>query len=192
MAANEIAERLAAACWVQCGSDGGEGGPNYLSNDQIRYRSYVGFQNRIITTTDASLVPVIVLPLDRTLSRSECAVFAQRVGTVGPNDTPLTYRDTYPQYDAAAATYAQCFAQPIMLSWMGDDLSTPLYYPFGLYPGPIAVPDGEDLDTFDAIAIVLPAELGLAYSGDVSVLVLKHPKIEGTTTIEAVLPAEAP
>lgn len=191
MAANEIAERLAASAWVQCGSDGGESLADF-SPDQLRYRSLVGFQNRILTTTNPTLVPLIILPLDRTLSRAECAVFAHRHGTAGPTDDQEDTRQTYPVYDAPAASYAQVFCEPIMLSWLGDDLSSPTYMPFGLFPGPIVVPDDQPLDTFDALAIVLPVGDGVAFAGDFSVLVLKHPKIEGETVIQAVLPAEVP
>lgn len=190
MAANEISERLAAAAWVQCGSQGGEGIAD-LDPDEIRYRSRVGFQDRIITTLDATVIPLLVLPLDRVLSRSECAVFVKRQSTVGPNLDPED-RGTYPIFSVPEADYADVFASPIMLSWLGPDLGTPTYMPFGLNPGPTAVPDGEPLDTFDAIAVLLPTTGGQALSGDFSVLVLKHPKIEGGTTVEQVLPAEAP
>lgn len=186
MSANEIAERLAAACWVQCGSVGGESIAD-LDPAQIRYRSYVGFQNRIITTTDATLVPLLVLPLDRTFSRDETALFVHRHGTVGPNDDPDS-REAYPLYSAPAGSYAQVFASPIMLSWLGPDFSSPLFMPFGLDPGPVSVPVGQPLNTFDAIAVLLPVADGDGFAGDFSVLVLKHPKIEGVTTIEAVLP----
>lgn len=188
MAANEIAERLAASCWVQCGSTGGEGIADFDPAD-LRYRSYVGFNNRILTTTNAQMVPLIVLPLDRILSRSECAVFAFRHATVGPQSGS---REGYPIYSTPAETYAQIFAQPIMLSWLGDDLSAPDFMPFGLFPGPNTIAAGEPLDTFDAIAVVLPTVDNVGLAGDFSVLVLKHPPIEGETVVEAVLPAEVP
>ncbi len=191
MAANEIAERLAASAWVQCGSDGGESLADF-DPAQLRYRSYVGFQNRIITTVNAALIPIIILPLDRTLSRSECAVFAHRHGTAGPTGDPEDSRQTYPVYDEPAASYAQVFCQPIMLSWLGPDLSAPLYMPFGIAPGPVSVPDDQPLDTFDALAVLLPWADGAAFAGDFSVLVLKHPKLEGETIVQAVLPAEVP
>lgn len=191
MAANEIAERLAASAWVQCGSDGGESLADF-DPGQLRFRSLVGFQNRIITTNNGSLVPLIILPLDRTLSRAECAVFAHRIATAGPTGDQEETRQTYPVYDAPAASYAQVFCEPIMLSWLGDDLTAPAYMPFGLFPGPVSVPDDQPLDTFDALAVVLPSDAGVAFAGDFCVLVLKHPKIEGETIVQAVLPAEVP
>lgn len=191
MSANEISERLAASCWVQCGSAGGEGIAD-LDPDQIRFRSRVGFKDEIITTSDAALVPCIVLQLDRVMSRTECAVFVHRHGTVGPNLDTETDRETYPIYATPEANYAQVFAQPILLEWLGDDLSSPTFMPFGLNPGPTTVPLATPLDQFDAIAVLLPVEDAGALAGDFSVLVLKHPKLEGTTTVLAVLPAEAP
>jgi hypothetical protein len=186
LAANEVSERLAASCWVQCGSTGGEGIAD-LDPAQIRYRSRVGFQDRIITTVDATVVPCIVLPLDRTLSRSECAVFAHRHGTVGPN-LQEDDRETYPLFPVPDTNYSQVFCQPLLLEWLGDDLTTPLFMPFGLNPGPVSVPLGEPLDQFDAIAVLLPTEGGAALAGDFSVLVSKHAKIEGGTTLLSVLP----
>lgn len=186
MAANEIAERLRAAAWVQCGAlDGGEG-VDQFDPSQLRFRSLVGFQNRIITTTNAEEVPVIVLKIDgEPCSRKECAVFAFRHGTVEP--VPDS-RASYPILSSAQANYANVFIQPCHLDWFGVDLSNPTWYPFGLNPGPFTVPAGFDLDLFNAIAVILPIADGVAQSGDFSVLVLKHPPIEGETVVEAVLP----
>ena len=186
MAANEIAERLRAAAWVECGAvDGGEGVDTF-DVDQLRFRSLVGFQNRIWTTVNAAEVPVMILKLDDVCSRRECAVFAFRHGTVEP--VPDS-RSSYPVLSSAQANYANVFVQPCHLGWFGPDLSNPLWYPFGLAPGPYTVPGDFDLDLFNAIAVILPIAGGVAQSGDFSVLVLKHPPIEGATVIEAVLPA---
>lgn len=191
MAANEIAERLAAMAWIQCGSAGGEA-VNGLVGTQIRYRSRSGFQNRIITTEEADLLPVIVLPLDRAYSRAECAVFAVRLGSVGPGGTS---RLNYPLLGGPLTDYPQCMAEPCMLEWFGPDLSAPTYMPFGLPPGPPGVPLGQSLELFDAIAVLLPVDDGeppLGRAGDVCVLVLKHPPAEGGTTVQPLLPAPDP
>ena len=192
MSANEIAERLAASAWVQCGSAGGEA-VNALANNQIRFRSNVGFQQRIITTTDANAFPLLILPLDRTLNRNECAVFACRHGTQGPGAT-MTDRSVYPFLTEPVPDVPQVFVQPILLEWLGPDLSAPQFYPFGLVVGviPTAPPVGANLDLFDAVAVLLPVPIANASSGDFSVLVLKHPPREGDTTIQAVMPVPAP
>jgi len=187
MAANEIANRLRAAAWVQCGAvDGGEG-IDQFSADELRYRSYVGFQNRIITTVTAAEVPLILLPLDGVLTREECAVFGWRHGTVGPLNVP-TSRASYPALGAPGANYSQVFVQPFHLDWLGPDLSVPTWYPMGLLPGPQSVPTGFDLNLFNALAVLLPVVADVAQSGDFSVLVLQHPKLEGETVVETVLP----
>lgn len=188
MAANEIAERLAAACWVRFGSVGGEA-VNALDPSEVGYRSRVGFTNRIITTLDGTTAPLFILPLDRTMSRTECAVFAQRIATVGPNDVS---RLAYPLLFTPPADHANVAAEPILLAWLGDDLTNPTYMPFGLLPGPTDVPAGHSLDLFDAIAILLPLD-GAALSGDVCVMVWEHAKPEGADEpIEAALPADVP
>ena len=189
MSANEIAERLAAACWVQCGSSGGEA-INALANDQIRFRSLVGFQQRIITTTDANAFPLLILPLDRAFARKECTVLANRIGTAGPGAT-LVDRSVYPFLTEPVPDVPQVFVQPILLEWLGPDLTAPLFYPFGLVVGavPTAPPVGANLDLFDAIAVLLPVPIANASSGDFCIVVLEHPPLEGTgTTVEAEMP----
>ncbi|HKY36506.1 MAG TPA: hypothetical protein VJN18_11240 [Polyangiaceae bacterium] len=190
MAANEVKERLAAACWVQAGSSGGEA-INAIDANEIRYRSLVGFRQEIITTTDMNGLPVLILPLDRTFSRKECAVFACRHATCGPN---AASRLPYPFLTAAPASVPQVFVQPILLEWLGPDLSAPTFFPFGIINGaiPTSPPLGSNLDLFDAIAVLLPLPAPDAgASGDFSVLVLKHPPLEGTATeLEPELPAD--
>lgn len=191
MAANEIAERLAAACWLQCGSAGGEA-VNSLLAEQIRYRSRTGFQNRIIMTSDVGVLPLVILPLDRQFSRSETAVFGLRHGTVAPGGTS---RLNYPLLGAPLTNYPQCMIEPCLLEWFGPNLAAPTYMPFGLPPGPPGVPLGMNMELFDAIAVLLPLAEGpggLGLSGDVSVLVLEHPKLEGDTVITATLPVPPP
>jgi hypothetical protein len=185
MAANEISERLRAACWVQCGSQDDGEAVAVFDVDQLRFRSLVGFVQRIVTTVNASQVPVIVLQLDDVCSRRECAVYAYRHGTVGPLNTS---RRSYPQFVSAEPGYANVFAQPCHMDWFGPDLEAPLWYPFGLTPGPQEVPAGFNLDLFNAIAIMLPTLDEVAESGDFSVLVLKHPPPEGETEVLQLLP----
>ena len=189
MASNEIAERLVAACWVQCGGAGGEA-INALNPTQIRFRSICGFQQEIITTTDALALPVLILPLDRTLVRSECAVSATRVATCGPF---AGSREPYPTLLAAVPEVPQVFTHPIMLEWLGDDLSAPTFFPFGIINGtiPVVPPEGANLDQFDAICVLLPtidADPFTGLAGDFCVVVMKHPPLEGDTALQPVLP----
>jgi hypothetical protein len=188
MAANEISERLAAAAWVQCGAEDGGEGVAVFDVSQLRFRSYVSFKNRITTTTSPGEVPLLLLELDRVFSRRECAVFAVRHGTVGP--TPAS-RASYPSLGGPAADYSEVFAQPFHMDWLGPDLENPTWYPMGLLPGPQAVPGTFDLDLFNAVAVLLPVTDGVAESGDFSVLLLKHPPIEGDTEVLSVLPVGA-
>jgi hypothetical protein len=192
MAANEIAERLAAACWVQCGGGDGEA-VNALNNNRIRFRSLVGFQQRIITTTDAEAMPVLILPLDRTLNRIECAVIACRHATAGPG-LDFINRAVYPDLLAPVPDVPQVFVQPILLEWLGPDLANPTFFPFGIVNGviPRAPPVDSNLDLFDAIAVLLPVPVATASSGDFSILVLKHPPREGDTLVQAVMPVPVP
>lgn len=195
MPANEIAERLAAACWVRCGPADplGEGNVNLLAAGSIAFRSRTGFQNRIITGAVIATNPLVLLPLDKTYSRRETAVLANRLATV---DTPS--RLTYPSAAGvfpAVGTLLDILVQPIMLEWMGPDLAVPLWVPFGLNVGLLGVAAGFDLDLFDTIAVMLPVDdlvTPAALSGDFSVLVMKHPLPEGVDTIDAVLPAAVP
>ncbi|HKY36505.1 MAG TPA: hypothetical protein VJN18_11235 [Polyangiaceae bacterium] len=190
MSANEISERLIAAAWVQCGSSGGEA-INALDPNQIRFRSLVGFQQRILTTIDALALPVLILPLDRVCNRKECAVYACRHATCGPGGTS---RLPYPFLTAPAADVPNVFVHPFLLAWMGDNLSAPTFFPFGIINGviPTSPPVGSDLDLFDALAVLLPVPVDAASSGDFSVLVLKHPPLEGTTTVLQILPYTPP
>lgn len=193
MAANEIDERIAAAAWVQCGGGAGEA-VNALDPAQIRYRSLVGFEQRIITTVDPSGMPVLILPLTQAYNRHECAVFATRLATCGPGSS-FVDRSPYPRLDAPAISVPQAFVHPFLLEWMGPDLTVPSFFPFGIVNGviPVAPPVGANLDLFDAIAVLLPVPVAAASSGDFCVLVVEHPPLEGTgTVLEADLPAPAP
>lgn len=189
MAANEIANRFAAAAWVRCGGAGGEA-PNSLDPASIRFRSRVGFQNRIITTTNANSRPLLILPLDRELSRKETAIIARRVGTVGRLD-PWYYRESYPVLTTPPTDVAQVFVQPMHLDWMGDDLSAPDYLPFGLTPS--TVPNGFDLDVYNAVAVLLPFEDLEGLAGDFCLFIAQHSMPDAADQpVRQVLPFELP
>lgn len=191
MSSNEIAERFSAACWLRVGSQGGEGN-NDFDPSTLKLRSAVGFQQRIITTTNANTQPLIVLPIDRTLCRAKAAAWAVRIASVGPNDNPLS-RETYPSSSDAPDSVPQVAVQLCHLDWFGPDLSNPLWLPFGLPGGDaFTVPDGFDLNTFNAVAILLPIAEGGGSSGDVCVFVEGHPILEtADLPLQPDLPATA-
>jgi hypothetical protein len=189
MAANEVAERFAAACWVKFGSEGGEA-VNVLTVGEVAYRSRVGFQNRILTTIAVDTIPLFILPLDRVFSRKETSVFANRVSTIGPHDGS---RLVYPYFGVVQGDAPGLFIQPIMLEWLGDDLENPAFMPFGLPPAGGVVPGEGDLDYFDAIAVLLSMNEGNALAGDVCISLYQHPKYDGPDEpLEPALPAELP
>jgi len=188
MAANEIEERLAAAAWVRAGSAGGEA-IHLLDPASLRYRSRISFQNRLITTTDASLRGLVILPLDRVFSRTETAVFGCRLGTVQRDDAD-TSRASYPDLGTPPDNVAQIAVEPIHLDWLGPDLTAPLFLPFGFAPA--SVPLGFDLNLYNALAVLLPFQVA-TLSGDFCVAVFEHAKPEvADQPVQAVLPAEPP
>ncbi len=189
MAANEIAERFAAAAWVKFGSNGGEA-VNVLTVNEVAYRSRVGFRDTIITSTSVEFTPLFILPLDRTFTRKETSIFANRVCTVGPHDDS---RLSYPYFGVPQADAPGLFVQPIMLEWLGADLENPDFMPFGLPPPGGVVPGEGDLDHFDAIAILLSMNEGEALAGDVCLMLYEHPKPDAVDQpVEAALPAINP
>lgn len=192
MSANEIAERFAAAAWVKCGSEGGEGAGAF-NPDFLSLRSAVGFKQRIITTTAANTRPLIVLELDRTLSRRETAVLARRIGTVGYNDDPAV-RTSYPLLNPLPESVADVFVEPCHLDWFGPDLSAPNWMPFGMSGGgSTLVPPGFNMDRYNALAVLLPSVTNSARVGDFVVAVFEHPPPDTTQqTIIEILPAETP
>lgn len=190
MAANEIAERFAAACWVQCGSSGGEAA-NVFDVAQLRFRSQIGFKNILITTTDVNTSPMIVLQLDRVFSRRETALIVNRLGTVEPVEGD---RLSYPLLGGVPDGVSQVAAHPCLMAWFGTDLTAPDWMPWGLGGSP-DVPDGQSVDLFDAIAILLPLEEddGLPSAGDFCVALFEHqrPEAEDEPIVDE-LPAELP
>lgn len=188
MAANEIAERFAAAAWVKCGGAGGEG-QNVFDVSTLSFRSFVGFKNILITTVDVNASPMVVLQLDRVFSRRETAVLVTRHGTVGSVEGD---RLSYPLFGGVPTEVAQLAAHPCLMAWFGDDLRNPTWMPFGLGGSPL-VPVGEPIDLFDAIAVELPVGGANALAGDFSVAVFEHnrPDAEDEPIVDE-LPAELP
>jgi len=176
VAANEIAERLAAAAWLRFGSEAGEGAA-ILDPEKISIRSAVGFQQRLIISSDLDNFPCVIIPLDRTLSRKETCVYGQMVSTVDD-----ATRRNYPLVTGPATVYQpQPLVEPVHLDWIGD-FADPDWLPLTYTPG--AVPNGFDLDQYNAIAVglVSAGEGGGTLAGDVTIFVLKHPMLEGAVT----------
>lgn len=183
MSANEISERLAAAAWVRIGP--GQGGvPN--DSSKLSIRSLVGFQQKLYIPTNLnSAMLTFVMLLDREMSRRETACFVTPVVTVDDQN-----RTDYPDLadlDVVAGTSIAPFIHPFHTDWLGKTLDTPgpfTWFPFNLGTQP-NVPDGFDLDRYNAIAWVLnQATLQaatLTYAVDLSLLVLKHPPIQSTS-----------
>lgn len=183
MPANEIAERIAAAGWVRFELDAnGDLQPNF--------RSQVSTLNTIVTCPPAATVddfgldtlPLLIVPLDRVFTRRETTVHAQVLQTLAEETravypswtTPFTFADTSPD--------TRILVCPLHLDWIGD-YADPTWLPFGLSPGAAPVPDGFDLDLYNALAFMLPRDgADASFAEDFTFLVLNHPKTpEGTT-----------
>lgn len=162
MAANEIAERIAAHAWLRLGPQVSDVAA--LDDSSIGFRSQVGFIERVITTTDAKAYPLLILELDRELVRTENQVLAYTVGSVD------ALGRSYPQPELGNAARLPN-VEAIHTSWIGN-YAAPSWLPFNGDP----VPDyaARDLNVFNAIALLLPAG-ELAYAGDVCVLALRSP-----------------
>lgn len=186
MAANEIAERIAAHAWVSLGPKSGTDLP-YLDANSIGFRSQVGFNSIIITTEDVTVYPLLVLLLDREMSRKQNHVMAYQVSTVD-----LLGR-SYPQPTLGDSPHLPN-VQPIHTSWVGD-FTAPSWLPFGTDVVPNYA--DRDLDKFNAIAILLPGETPgeadfQAFAGDISVLVLACPIFEGVSGSVPQIPVPTP
>lgn len=177
MSANELAEALQAQIWLACPPTNDDN--DVLSVPGIRIRSQNGFQNRIIASEDVTEYPLLILPLERELVRSDTAIVVSRVSTVSDTEG-ANQGTTYPGITTPAADYSipAPLVQAIHLDWMGPDLTAPVWYPFQT-----ATPIGStfDRDVYNAIAILLtaddPGEEGLvAIPGDVIVTIRKCPR----------------
>lgn len=175
MAANEIAERLAASCWLRVQPDGAAPAVPVLAN--LQFRSMVGFQQNVYTRI-AFGGGLVLLLLDRELSRRETTVHAWFPFTAS-DETRLTYpspNELVPQYT---------MVQPFHLDWIGDP-AAPSWLPFQNLAPP--VPNGFDLDRYNGIAMRLGEDGNAA---DYVVTVFEHPRYDGPTVILNVLPDPA-
>lgn len=175
MAANEIAERLAASAWLRVQPDGNAPAAALLS--ALQFRSMVGFQQSVYTRVNFGSGLALLL-LDRELSRRETTVHAWFPYTVSDET-----RNSYP--DQAAVTPQAVLVEPFHFDWIGDP-TAPSWLPFGVL-GP-AVPAGFDLDRYNALALQL-ADDGNAC--DYVVTVFEHPRYDGPTVVLNVLPDPA-
>lgn len=184
MSANEISERIAAHAWLRLGPK--PGNIVVLESGSVGFRSQVGLIERVRTTTDATTYPLLVLELDRELSRSQNQVLAYLLGSI----------------DAAGRSYPEPVlgngprlpnVQPIHTSWIGN-YTAPSWLPFTGDPVPGYA--GRNLDLFNAVAILLQADVSEvgsdAYAGDVSVLVLQSPIGGPARAIAPVIPVPGP
>jgi hypothetical protein len=183
VAANEIVNHIVASAWLKLGSDGGEG-INTLSQTKIRYRSQGGFIQTIYLPADVVGTPMVILPLDGVFNRKECQVIAYRVGTV--DDTGISY----PLVETVGQSYPNIAVEPIQLAWL-QGVVTPAWLPFT--SSSFIPPDVlGNVDQFDAIALLLPALVlegsTQALSGDLCVLVVRSPQIEGVTIVKTFTP----
>ena len=180
MAANELVEALQALIWVQLTGELG-----LLTEGGIGIRSQCGFQQRIIASESPKDFGLLIFLLERTHSRRESAVVVSPVGTTDAagNNYPQLLDATQQLETPARAP----IVQPIMLEWLGPDLSNPDWLPFDsdVLGGSV------NMDHFDAIAVQVPANgVGASLAGDFCLAVYKMPPLpEGTTvTVETVLP----
>lgn len=185
MAANETPERLAAAAWIRYWNDG--------DNFVFSLRSQCSTQNRLLTTrtVDFSQAPFLILPFDREFTRRETTIHTQLIQTVEDGgDTP---RQDYPWslvnsdfVGADTSPDVRVLACPMHMDWMGDP-TNPTWLPFHFAGDAIPVPDGFDLDIYNAIALVPRNVTGIVPETvwvDIMVHVFKHPPLPpGTETV---------
>lgn len=181
MSANEIAERIAAHAWVSLGPQSGN--VQLLDADLIAFRSQVGFQQAIVTTEDATVYPLLILILDREMSRKQNQILAYPVGSV--DDTGRSY----PQPTLGDSPPLPN-VQAIHTDWVGD-FTSPSWLPFGTDVVPNFA--DRDLDRFNAVAMLLTGETPgeadfTAFAGDVCVLVLACPIQESPPVALAQIP----
>jgi hypothetical protein len=189
VSANEIAERIAAHAWVRLGPASGEG-IGQLNPSDIGFRSQVGFNNTIIGSDDMVNFPLLILTLDRELSRKQNQVIGYSVVTVdaaGRSYPPV-------QVGQGVGPVLPAF-EPIHTDWIGDP-TAPSWLPFSATIEPVPNFAQLDLDRFNAIAVSLAGletEGGVsAYSGDFCILVLASPIQEAPSTFSAIIPAPGP
>lgn len=178
MAANELAERLQAMAWVKV-----QGLLGLLTEDGLGLRSVCGFEQRLIVSEVPKEFPFLILPLERYHTRAKTVVTVQGLVTVDD-----ATRLNYPGSITPATSYqAPPKVQPIDLAWMGD-LTNPDWYPF---QSTAALPASFDRNLYNAVAIYLPLTGG-TLAGDFIVCVHECPPIEGSVTIQKIVPSPLP
>lgn len=193
MPANEIANRLAAAAWIQFLSDGADP-PSYT----LSLRSQVSCQGRIITTAtspaigDLSFIecPVIIVPLDREFSRKETQILAHPLDTIDDSENRATYPWTvFDNFDETDATPdLRVLMQPLHLDWIGDP-AAPSWLPFDVGSTSDPVPDGFDIDVYNAVAFMLTSnnEDEVPVGQDFCFMIFQSPAVNAETVVEATL-----
>lgn len=196
MPANEIQNRLAAAGWVHFSAADGE-------VEGLSLRSQVSCQNRLIITAVVAAsndfpfaeMPLIIVPLDRTLSRRETSIVVTKLETVDADG------ESYPDSLENGAYGSDAFppdtrilVQPLHLDWIGD-VTNPSWLPFKLGFTGVVDPTVFDLDLYNAVAFVGPdtEEAGdEPICADFTFVIFQHPMVEGETLIEDTIAIDAP
>lgn len=168
MSANEIVERMAAGCWMRIQPVSAISAA--FAEGTVGFRSSAGIKTARVLTIDDFAKPMLIVELEQPQNRRETIVHCNGVTTVHDE-----LRFNYPP-DQLTVLH-----QPMHMDWLGPDLSNPVWLPFQTNPGTVTVPDGYDLDLYNAIAIYLNAGEGIT-SIDVMLSVWKLPRAEGSST----------
>jgi hypothetical protein len=185
MAANEIPERIAAHAWVRLSPS--PENVDELGAAGVGIRSQVGFSNALLGSSSIdSSYPLLILVLDRELSRKQHHAIAYSVGTV--DELGRSYPAVTP--GSSPNLYA---VQPFLLAWLGNP-AAPSWLPFG--PDPVPAP-ARDLDRFDALAISLVSNDGgegpdWTSAGDLVALVLACAPQESASVFLPAIPSPTP
>lgn len=197
MPANEIENRLAAAGWIRFSDSAPDG---------LSLRSQVSCQNRLIVTAATAAsndfsfdeMPLIIVPLDRTLSRRETSVLVTKLETVDAEGS--SYPDSFegPYGTGLGGTVVappdtRIIVEPLHLDWIGD-VTNPSWLPFGLGFAGDVDPTVFDLDLYNAVAFLGPilADGEPPVTSDFCFVIFQHPMVEGETLIEDTIAIDAP
>jgi hypothetical protein len=135
----------------------------------VGFRSACGIKTARILAVDDLASPLLIIELENPQNRRETIVHCNGVTTVQDAD-----RFNYPP------DQLQVLHQPLHLDWIGD-FANPTWLPFQVAPGNAVVPEGYDLDVYNAIGIFLNAGEGIL-SQDIMLSVWKLPRSEGSST----------
>lgn len=196
MPANETENRLAAAAWIGIEPSDGADPP---ASWALSLRSQVSCMNELIVSganggAPWSEIPLVIVPLDRELSRRETTLHVSTLASVAAatRDTepaiwqagPFGFDETNVEVDT------RILALPIHMDWIGP-LTNPVWLPFSLgsqVTGP--VPNGFDLDIYNAVALLWPLHTqeedpSYPVGADVCFAIFQHPPVRdvGTTII---------